>query len=698
MTHAVRALLRRARAPRRYAVVALSAACAMPAAAGAQQRSMTPADLFRVEQVGAATWAPGGRLGTVEIRRPGRWLDPPIPTFALQVLDARAGTLRTLSEPGGAYLGFFGAAWSPGGRRLAFLSVDTGGVVRPWIWEVGSARPRLLPGLDLAYTSTDRAVATWTSDERLLFLARDTGVAPRGSLYFRVTRGRNAADEWKRAARGAEPSVTVMESGGPDTARATSRIVAFDVRTGARRTIARGHIHLPRLSPDGRTLAYFGEGATVPAVRVAPFFAPGVDGDRVYDLVNWGSVLHVVDAATGAPLAPPAQLDDPDHESLLWRRSGGPAVRAGSGAGARGWIGVRNGLIQPVELAAEDTVRTRPAAPAIPAPRAGARMVSIAPARDAALYVASDPADGTRLWLTRADGPAVELWRGNEWVREIRRGRAEAITYNATDGTALTGWLLLPAGHVAGTRIPVVTIVYPGATFTPAPPPAFSPLSESFEHPQLLAALGYGVLLPSMPEAEKPLQSDALGALAAGVLPLLDTVVARGIADPARIAVLGQSAGGYAALGLVATTDRFRTAIASASYSNLLSLYGTFYGQYRYGDMGHPQAGQMLRMLQMERASFGAGAPPWEEPARYLDNSPVLRAARVRAPVMLVHGDLDFIPVQQAEEFFTALYRQDRRARLVRYHGEWHTISARANVLDMWARIADWLRETMPPG
>jgi dipeptidyl aminopeptidase/acylaminoacyl peptidase len=39
---------------------------------------------------------------------------------------------------------------------------------------------------------------------------------------------------------------------------------------------------------------------------------------------------------------------------------------------------------------------------------------------------------------------------------------------------------------------------------------------------------------------------------------------------------MGQSSGGYAALGLVATTDRFRTAIASASYSNLLSLYGTF--------------------------------------------------------------------------------------------------------------------------
>jgi len=62
---------------------------------------------------------------------------------------------------------------------------------------------------------------------------------------------------------------------------------------------------------------------------------------------------------------------------------------------------------------------------------------------------------------------------------------------------------------------------------------------------------------------------------------------------------------------------------------------------------------------------------------------------------MLIHGDIDNLSIQQDEEFFTALYRQDKRARLVRYHGEWHTIANRANVLDLWKRIVDWLSETM---
>jgi len=132
--------------------------------------------------------------------------------------------------------------------------------------------------------------------------------------------------------------------------------------------------------------------------------------------------------------------------------------------------------------------------------------------------------------------------------------------------------------------------------------------------------------------------------------------------------------------------------------SGALSLYGTFYGQYRYGDAGSPQRAQVLRMLRFERGVYSAEAPPWEEPERYRVNSPLWRVASVQTPLMLIHGELDFVPVQQAEEFFTALYRQDKRVRLVRYAGEGHTIAGRANVLDLWRRLEEWLAETMPAG
>jgi dipeptidyl aminopeptidase/acylaminoacyl peptidase len=178
---------------------------------------------------------------------------------------------------------------------------------------------------------------------------------------------------------------------------------------------------------------------------------------------------------------------------------------------------------------------------------------------------------------------------------------------------------------------------------------------------------------------------------------LFDAVIARGIADPDRVAVAGQSDGGFATLGLITETNRFRSAIESAGFSDLVSLYGTFYGQYRYGDAGPPEKGQVLRMLQMEKGYGGLGSPPWVDADLYRAGSAVLSADKVETPLMLIHGDLDFIPIQQDEEFFTALLRQDKRAEFVRYEGEWHTISNRTNVLDLWKRVTDWLGETMAP-
>ena len=167
-----------------------------------------------------------------------------------------------------------------------------------------------------------------------------------------------------------------------------------------------------------------------------------------------------------------------------------------------------------------------------------------------------------------------------------------------------------------------------------------------------------------MPEPKNPSDAHTLSLLPNGVLPAIDAVIERGIADPDRIALIGQSAGGFATLGLITQTTRFRSAIASASFSDLVSLYGTFYGQYRYGDAGPPQKGQLLRALQMEKGFFELGGPPWVKSDLYRAGSPIFSADKVQTPLMLIHGDSDYIPIQQAEQFFTALYRQDKRASI----------------------------------
>ena len=601
------------------------------------QRPMRPEDLFRVGSVGKIAWAPDRSRAAVEITDARRWLDGGIPQGRISVVDVRSGRLRTVSPSSPAYVGFFAPAWSPDGRRLLFLSVDTGAVVRPWLWTAGADRPVMLRGLVLRDAPADPPVALWKDASHALFLLRDPAAPLSGPLYVAILRGRNTARAWEKAHAGREAAVAVFDSQGADSADAgegDSHLVSVDVRTGASETLARGALHRPSVSPDGSTLTYHVEDPLFAAAPVASFFGPGARGDAAYDAPNWGSEVRHLDLRTGREAAAPSA-----------------------------------------------------AAPAGPPPGPDAPS----------LRVVTTPAEGTRLLLERPGRPDVELWRGNAWLKEIEPGPAMPIAYSSTGGDPLAGWLLLPPGYTPGRRIPIVAYVYPGTLDTARAPWNFDVLASDFENPQLLAALGYGVVRPSMPLADRLLESDALKDLPNGVLPLLDTLVARGIADSSRIAVLGQSAGGWATMGLITQTDRFRTAVASAGYPDLVSLYGSFYGQFRYGDAGSGRRAQVLRMLQFERGMFGAGAAPWDDPAAYRRNSPIWGVARVHTPLLLVQGDEDFIPVQQAEEFFTALYRQDKRVRLLRYTGEGHTLSARADVLDFWRRLAEWLRATMPP-
>ena len=573
------------------------------------------------------------------------------------LLDVKSRTLRTLSSNAPKYVGFFNPKWSPDGQRLAFLSVDLNATVQVWIWKVGADAVSPLGDLDMRAGFNDSPMA-WVDNDHLAVLAWDIGAEKSGNLYAEILRGRHVADDYERAEGVQSPTVSVLESGRYAQQRGPSaRLVVVDVQTKAARTLARGRMHNLSVSDDGRFMKFDQEQPGVPGQSVSSYFALATpDVDTAYVAVNRGTATHMIDARSGAEVAPSSTSTGTKK----------PAPKADAN---------------------------------VPPPRPDARWISGAPVGSAAVYTAN-ASDGSHLWLcgggVQAKSSCTEIWHANEWIREIKTGSIESIPYKTADGTVLTAWLLLPPDYSAGAKVPMVTIVYPGLVYEATQPSDFSLYEADFwEHPQLFAALGYAVLLPSMP-AEKN-QSDKLKALPDGVLPAIDAAIARGIADPDRVAVAGQSDGGFATLGLITETNRFRSAIESAGFSDLVSLFGTFYGQYRYGDAGPPEKGQVLRMLQMEKGYDGLGGPPWVDADLYRAGSAVLRADKVETPLMLIHGDLDFIPIQQDEEFFTALLRQDKRAEFVRYQGEEHTISSRANVLDLWKRVTDWLAETMAP-
>jgi len=323
-----------------------------------------------------------------------------------------------------------------------------------------------------------------------------------------------------------------------------------------------------------------------------------------------------------------------------------------------------------------------------------AALLAYMPDRGAALFNANTRR-GTSLWLSQPAFSGQQLvYETNTFLREVSEGELRQVEYRGLEGDPLKAWLMLPPDYREGTPVPLVAWVYAGSVARDTPSSlSFINRIHSLNL-QLLAAHGYAVLMPSMPLKPEKEPSDPYLELTKGVLPAVDKAIELGIADPKRLGLMGQSYGGYSTYGLVTQTGRFKAAVALAGLSDLVSLYGQFDARVRYEPYPHER---YFQMSIAESGQIRMGNPPWKDAGRYLRNSPLFYVDRVTTPLMIVQGDMDYVAMQQGEQFFTALYRQGKRAAFVRYWGEGHVLRGPANIRDMWQRIYAWLDEFLKP-
>jgi len=87
------------------------------------------------------------------------------------------------------------------------------------------------------------------------------------------------------------------------------------------------------------------------------------------------------------------------------------------------------------------------------------------------------------------------------------------------------------------------------------------------------------------------------------------------------------------------------------------------------------------------------GTSPWGNLQRYLANSPYYRADQIHTPLLIIHGESDAIPVEEARKLFGALKQLDRTAQLATYAGEGHALSfwKLADGADVSRRIVEFV-------
>ena len=323
-----------------------------------------------------------------------------------------------------------------------------------------------------------------------------------------------------------------------------------------------------------------------------------------------------------------------------------------------------------------------------PKPSSRALLANFILEKKMAIFAAAE-SDGTFLWT--GDGVSNQFTKRislNEHLGQIADAEYMKIEYRGIEGDKLKALLILPVGYESGKKYPMITVVYAGAVYddwTSMP----NKNNPSFLNYNLLSSNGYIVLFPSMPmPSEFPL--DPFIEIPKGVMPAVDEVIEMGIADSSKLGLIGHSFGGYSTYSLITFTNRFKAAVSMAGISNMTSLYGIFQGRRRYGSYPHED---LFAPRWCEYSQPGMDDTLWGNLWRYIRNSPIYYLDRVATPIMIIHADLDPIPIEQGEEFFTGLYRLGKRATFVRYWGESHTIESPANIRDMWGRLISWFDE-----
>jgi len=299
--------------------------------------------------------------------------------------------------------------------------------------------------------------------------------------------------------------------------------------------------------------------------------------------------------------------------------------------------------------------------------------------------------------LVLVDGPKfgyqyelVNLYTDKaDWVGDVYDGITEAlevrrITYPAGDSLPIPAYLTLPRGREARS-LALVVLVHGG------------PHARDSAHfdwwAQALAEQGYAVLQPNFRgstindhflaagfgEFGRKMQTD----LSDGVRYLAK----EGLADPARVCVVGASYGGYAALaGVTLEPGVYRCAVSVAGISDLRKMLK---------HVNEKHSDEDSREQRFWDRYMGVTGP--DDPV-LTQISPIRHVESVNAPVLLVHGKDDtVVPYGQSDDMYDALRHARKTVEFVKLKREDHWLSRSETRLQMLQATVAFLRKYNPP-
>jgi dipeptidyl aminopeptidase/acylaminoacyl peptidase len=574
-------------------------------------------------------WSPDGRyISFVSARGNGAGEDGPKPQVF--VMRADGGEARRVTD---AKEGVAAYSWAPDSRRLAFVATDprsneeTAQIKKKDDERVfeGDFRYRHLWVVEIA----DGATATRVTEGRDFTLAGDPpSWSPEGSrLAFSATVTTMLRDE--------RQDVYIADLASRQVTKISTNL---------------GRDSRPQWSPDGARIAWVMDPNTA---------KPNGDGTPAGVVAQSHLVIYDVSARSLKDAASPEF--DLEAGAPQWTPNSDRIIFS---TGQRAYATVFVYDVQSGRYTALTDKRTL---------QLGSQS------RDGSVIAVTQdsPASPMEVYVTGADFRTLtKLTDTNPQSAQFALGATEVVTWKGSDGMAIEGVLLKPVGYQAGRRYPMLTVAHGG--------PAGAFINNyrvgGLEGGQFWAGQGWLVFYPnprgSSNYGEKFLRAninDWGGGDYRDIMTGVDALVARGIADADKLALIGWSYGGYMTAWSITQTTRFKAAMVGAGLTNLWSMYGT-------NDIPNVLIGY-----------FGGQAGPERLPL-YMERSAMTRIDKVVTPTLILHGGSDErVPIGQAQELFRGLKDRGKTTELVFYPREGHGFTEYYHQKDRLTRIQEWI-------
>jgi dipeptidyl aminopeptidase/acylaminoacyl peptidase len=650
----------------------------------AQKRAVTVDDILAIKAVGSATISPDGSQVLYTVRQWQEERDRMESRARIWKVPAAGGTARQITH---GERGDSQPQWSPDGRFISFISARGAGTgedaPRPQIyvmrsdggeaWKLTDAKDGVTgyawspDSRQIAYVSVDPRSAVQEADIRK---RDDERVFENDFRYSHIWTIDVESKQATRITEGASWTVRGTPSWAPDGKRVVfaagittmlrdyrADVYVADLAAKQVEKISTnpGSDAQPDWSPDGTMIAW----VTQPAMG-----KPIADGTLPSSINNNRLVVYDVAKKTIRDLA------DKDFDL---------------DAGAPTWLPDSKGILF--------TAGKRTYNEVFRVDIATGKYTQLTQQKTLQLGTLSK--DGRTVALTM-DSPTSpsEVYVSNETLSTFRKltdtnpqttamamGDTEVVTWKSTDGFEVEGVLLKPVGFEQGKKYPLLVVAHGG----PAGAFVNNFRVGGLEGGQLWAGQGWAVLYPnprgSTNYGEKFMQAninDWGGGDYRDIMAGVDAMIARGIADPDRLAHIGWSYGGYMTAWVITQTNRFKAAMVGAGLTNMVSMYGT---------------NDIPNVL----TTYFGGIAGKETLALYNARSAMTHIDKVTTPTLILHGGNDErVPTGQAYELFRGLKDRGKPVELVFYPREGHGISEYYHQKDRISRIQEWVtRYTM---